>query len=125
MGSALARMRARWNPETMDALMLLAPCATAIGYDGRGDFKMDPWGALKRRDEMNLAPFVWTGLQILHPRLFDTAPKGRFSINRLWDEAIEKGRLFGIRLDGVWIHIGTPQGLAEAEAFLRDLKREP
>jgi N-acetyl-alpha-D-muramate 1-phosphate uridylyltransferase len=125
MGSALARMRARWNPETMDTLMLLAPCATAIGYDGRGDFKMDPWGALKRRDEMNLAPFVWTGLQILHPRLFDTAPKGRFSINRLWDEAIEKGRLFGIRLDGVWIHVGTPQGLAEAEAFLRDLKREP
>ena len=67
MGSALARMRARWNPETMDALMLLAPCATAIGYDGRGDFEMDAWGVLKRRAEMNLAPFVWTGLQILHP----------------------------------------------------------
>ena len=125
MGSALARMRARWNSETMDALMLLAPCSTALGYDGRGDFEMDPWGGLKRRDEMNLAPFVWTGLQILHPRLFDTAPKGRFSINRLWDEAIEKGRLFGIRLDGVWIHVGTPEGLKEAEAFLRDLKREP
>jgi MurNAc alpha-1-phosphate uridylyltransferase len=125
MGSAMARMRARWNPETMDALMLLAPCATAIGYDGRGDFEMDAWGNLKRRAEMNLAPFVWTGLQILHPRLFDSAPKGRFSINRLWDEAIEKERLFGIRLDGVWIHVGTPRGLAEAEAFLRDLKREP
>jgi len=125
MGSALARMRARWNPETMDALMLLAPCATSIGYDGRGDFQMDPWGSLKRRAEMNLAPFVWTGLQILHPRLFDTAPKGRFSINRLWDEAIEKERLVGVRLDGVWIHVGTPQGLEEAEAFLHDLAREP
>ena len=125
MGSALARMRARWNPETMDALMLLAPCATSIGYDGRGDFEMDSWGSLKRRAEMNLAPFVWKGLQILHPRLFDTAPKGRFSINRLWDEAIEKGRLFGVRLDGVWIHVGTPEGLKEAEAFLRDLAREP
>ena len=125
MGSAMARMRARWNSETMDALMLLAPCATSIGYDGRGDFEMDPWGSLKRRAEMNLAPFVWTGLQILNPRLFDTAPKGRFSINRLWDEAIEKERLFGVRLDGVWIHVGTPEGLTEAEAFLRDLAREP
>jgi len=125
MGSALARMRARWNPAAMDALMLLAPCATAIGYDGRGDFEMDSWGVLKRRAEMNLAPFVWTGLQILHPRLFDAAPKGRFSTNRLWDVAIEKGRLFGVRLDGVWIHVGTPQGLEEAESFLRDLAREP
>lgn len=125
MGSAMARMRARWNPETMDALMLLAPCATSIGYDGRGDFEMDPWGSLKRRAEMNLAPFVWTGLQILHPRLFDSAPQGRFSINRLWDEAIEKERLFGVRLDGVWIHVGTPEGLKEAEAFLIDLAREP
>ena len=97
--------------------MLLAPCATAIGYDGRGDFEMDAWGGLKRRAEMNLAPFVWTGLQILHPRLFDTAPKGRFSINRLWDEAIEKGRLFGVRLDGVWIHVGTPRGSEGSRGF--------
>jgi N-acetyl-alpha-D-muramate 1-phosphate uridylyltransferase len=125
MGSALARMRARWNPEAMDALMLLAPCATAIGYDGRGDFEMDAWGVLKRRAEMNLAPFVWTGLQIVHPRLFEGAPSGRFSINRLWDKAIEQDRLFGVRLDGVWIHVGTPQGLEEAEDFLRDLVREP
>jgi MurNAc alpha-1-phosphate uridylyltransferase len=125
MGSALDRMRARWNPDTMDALMLLAPCASAIGYDGRGDFEMDAWGVLKRRAEMNLAPFVWTGLQIIHPRLFEGAPSGRFSINRLWDVAIENGRLCGVRLDGVWIHVGTPQGLEEAEIFLRDLAREP
>lgn len=125
MGSAMARMKARWNPETMDALMLLAPCATAIGYDGRGDFEMDAWGGLKRRTEMHLAPFVWTGLQIVHPRLFDGAPTGRFSINPLWDKAIDKGRLWGVRLDGVWIHVGTPQGLEEAETFLRDLALEP
>jgi len=124
MGSALARMQARWNPEIMDSLMLLAPCATAIGYDGRGDFDMDAWGVLTRRPEMNLAPFVWTGLQIVHPRLFQDAPKGRFSINRMWDRALDKGRLWGVRLDGVWIHVGTPQGLEEAEEFLRDL-REP
>jgi MurNAc alpha-1-phosphate uridylyltransferase len=125
MGSAMARMKARWNSDTMDALMLLASCATAIGYDGRGDFKMDPFGLLSRRDEMNLAPFVWTGLQIVHPRLFDGAPTGRFSINPLWDKAIDKGRLAGVRLDGVWLHVGTPEGLEDAENFLRDLAREP
>lgn len=125
MGSALARMNARWDSEAMDALMLLAPCSTAVGFEGRGDFEMDSLGLLKRRAEMNLAPFVWTGLQILHPRLFDSAPKGRFSINPLWDKAIDKSRLYGLRLDGVWIHVGTPQGLEDAESFLGDLAREP
>jgi MurNAc alpha-1-phosphate uridylyltransferase len=125
LGSALARMNARWDSEAMDALMLLAPCSTAVGFEGRGDFEMDSLGLLKRRAEMNLAPFVWTGLQILHPRLFDSAPKGRFSINPLWDKAIDKSRLYGLRLDGVWIHVGTPQGLEDAESFLGDLAREP
>jgi len=125
MGSALARMNRRWNPDAMDALMLLAPTVTAIGYDGRGDFEMDSLGLLKRRAEMKLAPFVWTGVQIVHPRLFDGAPKGRFSVNPLWDKAIEKERLHGIRLDGVWIHVGTPDGLRDAEAFLADLARGP
>ena len=125
MGSALARMNARWDSEAMDALMLLAPCSTAVGFEGRGDFEMDSLGLLRRRAEMNLAPFVWTGLQILHPRLFDGAPNGRFSINPLWDKAIDKSRLYGLRLDGVWIHVGTPQGLEDAETFLGDLAREP
>jgi len=125
MGTSLARMQARWNPETMDALMLLAPCATAIGYDGRGDFEMDAWGGLKRRPEMNIAPFVWTGVQIVQSRLFEDAPQGRFSINRQWDRSLAEGRLWGVRLDGVWIHVGTPQGLEEAEEFLRDLARSP
>jgi MurNAc alpha-1-phosphate uridylyltransferase len=126
MGSALTRMRQRWNPDTMDALMLMAPTVTAIGFDGRGDFEMDSLGGLRRRAEMTLAPFVWTGVQIVHPRLFDGAPKsGRFSINPLWDKAIEKGRLFGVRLDGVWIHVGTPQGLEDAESFLSGLALTP
>ncbi len=125
MGSALKRMKTRWDSKTMDALMLLAPTVTAVGFEGRGDFEMDSLGLLKRRGELKLAPFVWTGLQIVHPRLFDGAPKGRFSINPLWDKAIAKGRLYGMRLDGTWIHVGTPQGLQEAEDFLRDLAREP
>jgi N-acetyl-alpha-D-muramate 1-phosphate uridylyltransferase len=123
MGSALERMKARWNPDTMDALMLLAPAVTAVGYEGRGDFDMDPWGRLTRRGEQKLAPFVWTGVQIIHPRLFDGVPTGKFSINPLWDKAIEHGRLYGVRLDGVWIHVGTPEGFHDAEAFLRSLQR--
>lgn len=125
MGCAMARMQERWDPEKMDALMLLAPCATSIGYDGPGDFEMDAGGRLRRRVEMKLAPFVWTGLQIVHPRLFDGAPSGRFSINPLWDKAIENERLFGIRLDGVWMHVGTPEAKSEVELFLTDLQHQP
>ena len=125
MGRSLERIQSRWDSETMDALMLLAPCATSIGYDGRGDFEMDAWGQLKRRPEMNIAPFVWTGVQIVQPALFEEAPQGRFSINRQWDRSLSSGRLWGVRLDGVWIHVGTPQALEEAEEFLRDLARSP
>ncbi len=125
MGHTLARMQERWDPEKMDALMLLAPCATSIGYEGRGDFEMAADGRLERRAEMKLAPFVWTGLQIVHPRLFNDAPSGRFSINPLWDKAIENERLFGIRLDGVWMHVGTPEAKSEAEMFLTDLQHQP
>ena len=125
MGHALSRMQERWDSEKMDALMLLAPCATSIGYEGHGDFEMGADGRLKRRAEMKLAPFVWTGLQIVHPRLFEGAPSGRFSINPLWDKAIENERLFGIRLDGVWIHVATPEAKSEAEMFLTDLQHQP
>ena len=123
-GHAVARMKARWDPERMDALMLLAPTATAIGYDGRGDFDMNPTGELSRRGERKLAPFVFSGVQLIHPRLFANAPSGRFSINPLWDKAIEQKWLHGIRLDGVWLHVGTPEGLTDAENFLRNLKTE-
>jgi N-acetyl-alpha-D-muramate 1-phosphate uridylyltransferase len=125
MGSTMARMNARWNPDTMDALMLMASSVTAIGYDGRGDFEMDSLGILKRRAELKLAPFVWTGLQIVHPRLLDGAPSGKFPIGPFWNRSIEKGRLQGIRLDGVWLHVGTPDGLNEAEKFLADLAQGP
>jgi MurNAc alpha-1-phosphate uridylyltransferase len=124
-GSAMTRLKESWNPEEMDALMLMAPGATSIGYEGLGDFEMDQIGLLRRRGELKLAPFIWTGLQIVHPRLFDGAPQGRFSINPLWDKAIERERLFGLRLDGVWLHVGTPEGVGEAEHFLRHLSREP
>jgi MurNAc alpha-1-phosphate uridylyltransferase len=120
-GPALERMKARWDPENMDALLLMAPMVTSMGYEGTGDFMMDSAGRLSRVPQGRVSPFAFPGVQIVHPRLFDNAPSGGFSTNILWDRAIEKERLFGVRLDGVWIHVGTPQAVAEAEEFLADL----
>jgi MurNAc alpha-1-phosphate uridylyltransferase len=120
-GQALGRMIARWNPDVMDALLLAAPLVNSIGYDGPGDFLMDPEGRLSRVPEQRLSPFAYPGVQIVHPRLFDGAKPGAFSINPLWDRAIERERLFGIRLDGVWMHVGTPDALAASEGYLADL----
>ena len=92
-----------------------------MGYEGPGDFMLDPDGHLARVQEHTLSPFAYPGVQIVHPRLFDNAPSGNFSTNRMWDIAIKARRLFGIRLDGVWIHVGTPEAVEEAEAFLADL----
>ena len=75
-------------------------------------------GGSSRRGERQMAPFVFTGVSIAHPRMFDGAPQGPFSLNKLWDTAIENGRLFGIRLDGLWMHVGTPEALIEAERWI-------
>ncbi len=120
-GRALERLKARWDPAGMDALMLLAPTVHTVCYEGGGDFLMDAEGRLSRVPEHHVAPFVWMSVEILHPRLFDSASGGKFSINPLWDAAIANGRLYGIRLDGVWMHIDRPEAVAASEAFLADL----
>lgn len=120
-GRALQKLKVRWNPDEMDALMMLAPTVTSVCYEGRGDFMMDADGRLARVPEQRIAPFVWTGVQIVHPRLFENTPAKRFSINILFDRAIAKGRLFGQRLDGVWMHVDRPEAIGEAEEFLADL----
>jgi MurNAc alpha-1-phosphate uridylyltransferase len=117
-GHALDRMIARWEPQSMDALLLMASLVATIGYEGAGDFMMDSDGRLSRVPEQRVSPFAFPGIQIVHPRLFDNSPKGAFSTNILWDRAIAKGRMFGIRLDGTWMHIGTAEALTESEAFL-------
>jgi len=89
---------------------------TAVGYDGPGDFFLDQTGRIRRRREWEVAPFLYSGVQILHPRLFADAPAGAFSLNLLYDRAIEAGRLYGLRHDGEWYHVSTPQHLAEVEA---------
>ncbi|MDP6882690.1 MAG: nucleotidyltransferase family protein [Rhodospirillales bacterium] len=115
---ALRRLAGAWDDARMDALLLLHETVNAYGYQGRGDFLADPLGRLTRRPECEVAPFLFTGVQILHPRLFADAPTGPFSLNRLYDEAIEKGRLYGVVHDGEWFHVGTQEGLAEAQAYL-------
>lgn len=120
-GHALARMMARWNEEEMDALLLVASLVNAIGYEGPGDFLMNADGRLSRVPEQRLSPFAFPGVQIVHPRFFEGCSAGDFSINPLWDRAIERGKLFGLRLDGVWMHVGTPEALTQTEAFLADI----
>ena len=117
--NALQRLADAWDGRRMDALLMLVATVSAIGYEGVGDFDMDPDGRVTRRQEGKVAPFVYA-FQMVHPRLFKDCPDGPFSFNLLWDRAIEAGRLYGIRHDGVWIHVGTPDQLVEAEAALQD-----
>lgn len=110
----------RWDEESMDALLLLVPLARATGYEGLGDFHMDPVGRLRRRNGLRVAPFVFSGIQILSKRLFADAPDGAFSLNRLYDRALEAGRLYGLVHPGLWFHVGTPGAVNETEALLTD-----
>ena len=116
----LARLAAAWDDGRMDALLLLANTVSSVGYDGRGDFVMAADGRLERREERRVAPFVFTGVSILHPRLFTDLPEGAFSLNVLFDRAIEAGRLHGLRLDGIWMHVGTPDAIGLAERCLAE-----
>jgi len=113
---ALPHMLRLWDPERMDCLLLLAPLSTSIGYAARGDFDMAPDGRLTRRGERQVVPFAFAGVSLCSAKLFDDAPEGVFSLNALWDRALAEGRLYGVRLDGRWMHVGTPEALAEAEA---------
>lgn len=111
----LQRLIGGWDEARMDCLLLLAATVRSVGYVGRGDFFVDEAGRLERRGERNIAPFAYAGAAILHPRLFVDAPDGPFSLNLLFDRAIRERRLFGVRLDGVWISVETPAAIALAE----------
>jgi len=114
----LPRLAAAFDADAMDALLLMAPTITSVGYAGRGDFAMASDGRLRRRGEREVVPFVYAGVAVLAPALFADAPGGAFSLNLLFDRAIAAGRLYGLRLDGVWMHVGTPEAIAAAEAAI-------
>ena len=118
----LARLAEAFDPARMDVLLLMAPTASSIGYDGSGDYAMLPDGALRKRREHQLVPFVYAGAAILSPALFAAAPSGEFPLVKMFDAANAQERLFGLRLDGVWMHVGTPDAVQAAEeAFLESV----
>jgi N-acetyl-alpha-D-muramate 1-phosphate uridylyltransferase len=114
----LKRLALAFDAARMDGLLLMAPTATATGYSGRGDFSMTADGRLKRRGERDVVPFVYAGAAILSPAFFAGVGTGPSSMTPLFDRAAEAGRLHGLRLDGVWMHVGTPDAVAAAEAAL-------
>lgn len=118
---ALERLAAAWDDDAMDALLLLIARERAGGFDGPGDFFCAADGRLTRRGDAAEAPFVYGGVQLVHPRLFATAPQGAYSFNRLWDRALADGRLAGLMHDGPWFHVGNAAGLAAANRAFADL----
>jgi MurNAc alpha-1-phosphate uridylyltransferase len=113
-----AELSAAWDAERMDALLLLVPHTRALNYRGKGDFHLDPGGRVSRRKSGRVAPFIYTGIQLVSHRLLRDAPDGPFSTNVLWERAIEEERLFGISHNGVWFEVGDPQAIAPTEAYL-------
>ena len=122
--SALPTMVRLWDETRMDGLLLLAAMVSSLGYEGwRGDFRLSAIGQVSRVPARVISPFAFPGVQIAHPRLFADPPAPAFSTNVMWDRAIAKDRLYGTRLDGIWLHVGTPKARDDAEAFLARLGR--
>ena len=114
----LRLLASHWDGDRMDALLLLVPQARAYNHRGLGDFHMDRAGRIRRRAHRRVAPFVFTGIQMLSKRLFDGAPEGPFSTNLLWNKAIEEKRAFGAVHQGLWFDVGTPQSIGRTEALI-------
>ncbi len=118
---AVRLLQERWDPERMDALLLMIPLARANCHRGQGDFQMDPVGRLSRRKPGRIAPFVFTGLQMLSKQLFAGEEPRPFSMNRLWDRAAAQERLFGVVHHGLWFDVGTAAAVKETEVLLGQL----
>ena len=114
----LSRLAEAFDPAKMDILLLMAPTASSIGYAGAGDYAMMTDGTLRRRKEHQVVPFVYAGAAIMSPAIFRDAPQGEFSLTKMFDRANDQERLFGLRLEGVWMHVGTPDAVGAAEAAL-------
>lgn len=111
-------LSAAWDAQRMDALLLVVPHVRAFNYSGKGDFHLDPLGRISRRRAGRIAPFIYTGIQLVSHRLLRDAPEGAFSTNVLWQRAIEEERLYGLSHTGVWYEVGEPWAIAPTEAAL-------
>jgi MurNAc alpha-1-phosphate uridylyltransferase len=118
VGANLVRLVQAWDDKRMDCLMLLALASHSLGYQGRGDFAFGADGRIRRRVEQEIVPFVFAGVSMAHPRLFEGSPEGAFSLNAVWTRAIAAGRAYGLRMEGIWMHVGSPDALAQAEQQL-------
>lgn len=116
--NAFAELSAFWDAEEMDALLLLVTHKAAHNFSGKGDFHMDSLGRLRRRQSGRIAPYIFTGIQLISKRLMRDAPEGPFSTNLLWTRAIEEGRLYGMAFTGQWFEVGTPQAIGPTEEAL-------
>jgi N-acetyl-alpha-D-muramate 1-phosphate uridylyltransferase len=116
--SNLRRLAAAFDPARMDALLMLAPSTGSIGYAGRGDFAIESDARLRRRGDSEIVACVYAGAAILSPTLFSSPPQGAFSLNLMFDRAENAKRLYGLRLQGAWMHVGTPEAIAMAEAAI-------
>ena len=116
----LRLLASQWDGDAMDALLLLVPHARAYNHRALGDFHMDRFGRLQRRSRSKVAPYVYTGIQLVSKRLLRGAPTGPFSTNILWDRAMAEGRCFGAVHQGLWFDVGTPTAIRETEATLVD-----
>jgi MurNAc alpha-1-phosphate uridylyltransferase len=116
--SALSVLADAWDPDRMDACLLLAPLERALGFDGKGDFFLEKDGRLSHRGARASAPYAYIGVQIIKPQAVDDGPSGPFSLFGVWMRMIEQGRLFGVVMDGFWMHVGDPDALKAAEARL-------
>lgn len=123
--SNMRAMVEAWDGARMDMLLLLAQREGSIGFDGRGDFVQDAQGLLTRRGSADSAPYVYAGVAIMKPELFADTPEGPFSLNLLFDRANAAGRLHGLVLEGQWLHVGTPDAIAPAEAAFAAAGRRP
>lgn len=119
IGSNLVRLMQAWDDSGMDCLLMLALASQSLGYQGRGDFAFESDGRIRRRRvEQEMVPFAFTGVSLAHPRLFEGSPDGAFSLNAVWNKAIAAGRACGVRMEGTWMHVGSPDALAQAEQQL-------
>ena len=116
--NAFHELSARWNADEMDALLLVVPHSRAVNFNGKGDFHLDALGRITRRKSGRIAPFIYTGIQIVSHRLLREAPDGKFSTNILWNRALEEGRLFGLPFNGLWFEVGTPDAIRPTEEAL-------
>jgi MurNAc alpha-1-phosphate uridylyltransferase len=119
---SLKSLEKNWDERKMEGVLLLIPREKAYGYEGRGDFFMDPQGGLYRPKKGHPAPYVFIGVQLLGRQLFHNAPSGPFSLNLLWDEALAKNRLYGHIHQGEWFHISTPQDITQYEPILSSIQ---